>query len=80
MGGKDVTMAVDHSKDVLSRKEASEYLASLGWPVAHQTLANMASNNNALKGPPFVRFRWNRVAYRREDLDEWVRRQSTKIG
>lgn len=67
-------------KDWYSRKEAARYLATLGYQVAPQTLANMASNNNAGHGPPFVRFRWRLTQYRRIDLDAWAKQQMQPVA
>ena len=67
-------------KEWLNRKEASKFLTSLGCPIAPQTLAKYASNNNAGKGPPFTRFRWNRVSYHKTELRLWAARQSIKVA
>jgi hypothetical protein len=67
-------------KEWLNRKEASKFLTSLGCPIAPSTLAKFASNNNALKGPPFTRFRWNRVSYHKPELRLWAARQSVKVA
>jgi hypothetical protein len=64
----------------LNRKDASKYLHSIGCPVSPKTLANLASNNNEGKGPPFVRFRWNRVSYRRIELKLWADCESERIA
>jgi hypothetical protein len=66
-------------KDWLSRKEAAIYLSSIGCRISPRTLANLAANNNAGKGPPFKRFRWKLVQYRREDLDAWAKRECVEI-
>ena len=66
-------------QDWLSRKQAAAYLKSIGFPLAPATLAKMAANNNAGKGPPFTRFRWSSVRYRRQELDAWVLSQSKRI-
>lgn len=56
----------------LSRKEAAAYLSKRGCPISAKTLANMAANGNARRGPPFSRIAWSRVQYRRTDLDVWM--------
>jgi hypothetical protein len=63
----------------LSRKEASALLAKMGFPLAPQTLANLAANNNAGKGPPFVRFGENICRYRKDDIEAWVRSKMRRI-
>lgn len=67
-------------KEWLCRKEAAAYLTETGRTISHRTLANMASNNNALGGPPFTRHSWKVVQYLRADLDDWKRRGETRIG
>ena len=66
-------------KRLLNRKEASAYLEKLGIKLSPGTLANMASNNNAGKGPAFLRLRWSTVRYRKEDLEVWVNRHSQRV-
>ena len=77
MMGLRVAMQTDADK--LSRKEAAAYLESLGVKLAPGTLANMAANNNAGGGPPFTQQRWNRVWYRRGDLDAWAATQLRRV-
>jgi hypothetical protein len=67
-------------KDWLSRKEAAIYLSSIGCRISPRTLANLAANNNAGKGPPFKRFRWKLVQYRRLDLDTWAQRECVEVA
>jgi hypothetical protein len=71
---------VNLDKEWLSRKEAAAYLTSIGRPIAPQTLAHMAVNDNARGGPPYVRIRWSIVKYRRADLDGWARREMQRVG
>jgi hypothetical protein len=66
-------------QDYYNRKEAARYLTDNGLPISVQTLANMASNNNKGKGPPFDRVAWGMVRYRREDLDKWSRARTVRI-
>lgn len=61
------------------RKEAARYLAQIGYPIAPQTLANLASNNNAGGGPPFTRQRWNSILYFRDDLEAWAEARKQKV-
>ena len=69
----------DPKKEWFSRKEASAYLESIGCPLAANTLAKMAENDNEGGGPPFTRIRWRIVRYRRTDLDAWVDKVSVRI-
>lgn len=64
----------------LTRKEASAYLASIGCPVAVNTLANMAANHNAGDGPPFVAIGWRTLRYLQSDLDAWAKRRTRRIA
>lgn len=64
----------------LTRKQASQFLASMGCPISPQTLANMAANNNALQGPSFRRTKQRIVRYHRDDLKAWVARQSVLVN
>lgn len=66
--------------EFLNRKEASRYLTSKGCRVSPQALANWASNNNSGKGPPFYRFRWRGVSYRRMELDAWLEREIKRVA
>lgn len=66
--------------DKLSRKEAARYLTSLGYRIAPKTLANLAANNNARKGPPFIRYGWTSVVYDRGALETWVRERVTEFA
>ncbi len=84
-----MTMATDHDqqsrrepsppRDWMSRKEAARYLTSKGRKISAQTLANMASNNNAGKGPPYTRISWTSVVYERRDLDGWLKSQMIRV-
>lgn len=61
------------SKEYLTRGECSKYLALLGYPISTDRLAHLACNNNAGDGPAFIRVRWNRVYYRRTDVEAWMK-------
>lgn len=74
-----VTVRGKFDKEWLSRKEAAAFLESIGCPVSPRSLANMASNNNAGKGPSFQRTRWKIVRYRKRDLEEWAYRETERI-
>jgi hypothetical protein len=63
----------------LNRKEAAAYLRERGMKISAQTLAKLASNNNAGKGPSFTRFRWNSVVYARVDLDTWLEHERKRV-
>ena len=65
--------------DFLSRKEASAYLAKIGCPLSVQTLANLAANQNAGKGPPFLRIRKKIVRYKKTSLDAWAYEHTTRV-
>ncbi len=67
-------------KDWLSRKEAANYLTRIGCAISAKTLANLASNNNQGRGPPFDRIGWKAAQYRRIDLDAWAAARRTTIG
>jgi hypothetical protein len=66
-------------KEFLTRKEAALLLGSIGYPIAPATLAKYAANNNALGGPPYTRYRWKIVRYKREDLLAWATRETKLI-
>jgi len=70
----------DQNEPLLNRKEAARYLNSLGYTIAPQTLAEMASNNNAGKGPKFIKFGWAQVKYRRSELDAWAKSRMREVG
>lgn len=62
-----------------SRKQAANYLTSMGCPISAATLGNLANNNNRGKGPPYTRFRWSQVRYLKTDLDAWAAREAVRI-
>lgn len=64
---------------MLTRKEAARHLTALGYAISPNTLAQMASNGNARKGPPFVKFGWSQVKYRRAELDAWARSRMKEV-
>lgn len=66
----------------LSRKRAASYLTARGYPISPQTLARLASNENAGKGPPFYRDPDAKrlTTYRREDLDAWREKRMVRVG
>lgn len=63
----------------LNRKEAAAYLTKRGRRISAQRLANMASNNNAGKGPPFTAFGWSTVYYAKADLDAWFDKTQRRV-
>lgn len=65
------------TKDILSRKEAADHLTALGFPVAPRTLARLASKR---QGPPYTRFMWRVVTYKRADVEAWARSESVTGG
>lgn len=70
------------AREWLSRKEAANYLTSIGHPITEKTLSNKASNHNTDQGggPSFTRIGWNfPVQYRRADLDAWAAKQKTFV-
>jgi hypothetical protein len=67
------------ANDWLSGKKASLYLEALGCFVSHKTLANYRCNNNAGRGPSFVRTGWKTVRYLKTDLDAWAKRQMVRV-
>lgn len=66
-------------KDWIDRKECAAYLTALGLPIAVGTLCNMASHNNAGRGPPFYRTRWNRVRYKPSEVADWAKLQTERV-
>lgn len=69
-------MSGGNDQEWLTRKEATTLLAQLGYPLATQTLANLATNDNKSGGPPFRRFRRKTVRYNRSALIAWARKQT----
>lgn len=64
----------------LTRRQAAAYLVALGHPnMTVRALEKRASNNNAGKGPAFIRKSWKCVRYVRRDLDAWSRAQPERI-
>jgi hypothetical protein len=67
------------SEELMTRKQAAEYLTQLGYSCSPQTLANYASNDNRREGPAFRRFGWKNVRYSREDLIRWFQRHAVRV-
>lgn len=72
-------MHIKPEKRWFSRKEAAAFLVDIGCPIAPQTLANLATHNNEMRGPPFTRISYKIVRYDRKDLEEWAKAQTVKI-
>jgi hypothetical protein len=68
------------SKEYLTRGECSKYLAQLGYPISRDRLAHLACNGNAGDGPIFHRVKWNRVYYKRVDVEVWLKKNTKRIG
>lgn len=66
--------------EFLSRKEASRFLESLGCPITPRALEKMANNNNEGNGPPYLRFRWRHVRYKRADLIAWSQKEMVRVA
>lgn len=65
--------------EFLTRKQAALYLTSIGCPISHRTLDNLAANSNAGKGPPFTVTGWRSVWYSRDDLDAWAMQRMRRV-
>ncbi len=63
----------------LNRKEAAAYISERGIKISAKTLANLAANGNAGKGPAFTQARWRTVLYARADLDSWLAREMRRV-
>lgn len=64
----------------LRRKAAARFLtAQCQCPIAQQTLANLASNNNKGKGPSFTRRGWSAVYYHVDDLRIWAAKRTQRV-
>lgn len=72
-------MSATDSLESLSRKQAAVYLSTLGYPISPSHLSNLASNNNAGKGPPFIRYGWRTVRYLRADLKTWLEKRAERV-
>lgn len=66
--------------DWLSRKQAANYLSSLGYPITANNLAKLATHGNRGNGPPFQKFRNTHVRYARADLDAWAQREACRVA
>jgi hypothetical protein len=64
--------------NLLSRKQAAEYLRRRNCSISYQTLGNLAANGNANKGPPFYKD-GQRTLYSPEDLDAWRLARRTRV-
>ena len=64
----------------LTRAQAAALLTSWGYPVAVQTLANKAANDNAGNGPPYTTTGWRTIYYTEKDLRAWFEKQRRRVG
>jgi len=67
------------SREWLDRKECAAYLTALGHRISPSRLANLASKDNAGRGPPFYRIRWSRVAYKPTEVADWAKLQMVRV-
>ena len=65
--------------DWLTRKQAADYLTSIGCAVSAGALGNMAAHDNAGKGPPFTRVSFRVIRYNRADLDAWAAKRCVRV-
>ena len=61
----------------LNRKEAANFLAKQGYPIAARTLTRLAALD---RGPPFRRFGYRNVVYESDTLLAWAEKYSTYGG
>jgi hypothetical protein len=61
---------------LLTRKEASKYLAQLGYSIAPSSLKTYASRE---KGPPYYKVNGYCVRYSREDLEKWLQSITKRV-
>jgi hypothetical protein len=67
-------------KEYLDRKECAKYLACLGYPISPSRLAHIACDDGANRGPPYHRVRWNKVYYKRAEVQSWLRSITERVG
>jgi len=79
-GGKTLAQALGREERIwLTRKEAAAFLTRIGCPISVWTLAQMAVNNNAGKGPAFTRTGWKTLRYEPADLRAWAEKKITRV-
>lgn len=64
----------------LTRKEACQFLASLGYRVSPERLANLAMNNNAAGGPPFCRYGAKVIRYEQSKVRKWLEQRTEHVA
>lgn len=72
-------MSATESNEWLTRKDAANYLATLGYAISADHLRNLAANNNRKNGPPYYRIRRQTIRYKREDLQKWLKSKTTRV-
>lgn len=65
-------------REWMNRKQASEYLHTLGCPLAPATLAGYAANKNRGRGPAFTRA-GKIVRYQSRDLKTWAEAHTERV-
>jgi hypothetical protein len=61
----------DSIPDRLTRRQAADYLSSIGCPITEKTLA-MYSSRAHVEGPLYAIVNGGRAIYERADLDAWA--------
>lgn len=69
----------ENKDEWLTRKEAARHLTELGYPLTYHYLRNLGNTKNHGLGPPFRRFGWKTVRYRKADLEKWARERTEDI-
>lgn len=67
------------TEQFLNRKEAANYLTSLGCPITAQRLAFYAIQNNTHGGPAFTKIKGFMVRYAKTDLEAWAKANTKRI-
>lgn len=75
-----MSQAPEPLTDMLTRKAATHYLNSIGYPISLRTLENMARGVHSVAGPPFIKFSWNSVRYNKADLIAWAKNNARRVG
>lgn len=63
----------------LTRRAAAEYLKRIGCATTWRTLERLAVNNNAGRGPAFIKTGARTIRYRQSDLDKWAAKRAVRV-
>ena len=63
----------------LTRKEAADFLDTLGCPISPKRLATLVCQPGDYQGPPFVRSRGKVIRYHMDEVRTWALKRMERV-